>query len=168
MGNNLMILVLIILLLIVFLNSKKESYINYGEDIYIEKNLEKKNLEKSNQLAKISVVNNNNDNPLDYDLCKISINNDNRLDKVDCDVNINGYKNLNNYDNQTLFSDVKFFIGDPNKPEETGWNTCKCNCDGRCVEFGQTGNFYCFPTDYAKIYDYPFFTIFQNQLFRPT
>ena len=109
----------------------------------------------------------------------MSINNDNRLDKVDCDVHIRCCKNktcpcdkyLNNFGNESLFSDVTFHIGNPNVPGQSGWDKCSRKRDregGKCTEFGQTGNFYHYPENYAKICDYPVKTLFQKQSFRPS
>lgn len=42
-----------------------------------------------------------------------------------------------------LFTDVAYY---PNKEDgTTGWIDCKQNCPGNCVEFGPSGNSYCFP-----------------------
>jgi len=42
-----------------------------------------------------------------------------------------------------LFDDVFYY---PNEPDgTTGWIRCKTECTGKCVEFGVTGNSYCFP-----------------------
>ena len=197
MKNN-SILLIVIILLIIFIfcinNNKSESYINFGETNVIQKAQNSK-FEKSQQLTPIGVVDNNNDNPLDYDICKknyknindascnvnvkstcdLSINNDNNIDKVDCDKHIKCCKDktcscdfyLNNYGNETLFSDVRFYTGVPCVDGQDGWNQCVRECDGRCVEFGMTGGFYCFPREYASIKEYPVKTIFQKQSFRP-
>lgn len=198
MKNNLLLLIIIIIIiaLVIYVNiNKNETYVNYG-DVNIVQKAQNSKFEKSQQLTPIGVVDNNNDNPLDYDLCKknyknindaacninnkgrcnLSINNDNNLDKVDCDKNIKCCKDktcscdfyLNNYGNETLFNDVRFFMGAPCVNGQDGWNQCVRECNGRCVEFGMTGGFYCFPKDYASIDDYPVKTIFQKQSFRPS
>lgn len=50
----------------------------------------------------------------------------------------------------TLFDDVLYFPNEVDK--KTGWTTgvtgfmrCKYNCAGNCMEYGYTGNAYCFP-----------------------
>ena len=49
----------------------------------------------------------------------------------------------------TLFDDVIYFPNeiDPNTGIEkmSGYLRCKNNCAGNCVEYGPTGNSYCFP-----------------------
>lgn len=48
-----------------------------------------------------------------------------------------------------LFSDIKLYIND-NKPYEeqiSGLSKCLDNCSGKCVEFGITGNTFCFPKE---------------------
>lgn len=41
-----------------------------------------------------------------------------------------------------LFDDVYYY---PNENDWiTGWSKCKTECPGHCVEFGITGNAYCF------------------------
>ena len=46
------------------------------------------------------------------------------------------------YDN--LFNNVFYY---PNQPDGTsGWVKCRSECPGNCVEYGVTGNSYCFPS----------------------
>jgi len=54
-----------------------------------------------------------------------------------------------------LFDDVTYYPNDYDKEYKTkeeigklittGWIRCKQECPGHCVEFGPTGNSYCFP-----------------------
>lgn len=46
-----------------------------------------------------------------------------------------------------LFDDVTYYPDEYNEDNEvmTGWNRCVMECPGHCVEFGVTGNSYCFP-----------------------
>lgn len=41
-----------------------------------------------------------------------------------------------------LFDDVIYF---PNTEESTGWTRCKLVCPSHCLEFGLSGNAYCWP-----------------------
>ena len=51
----------------------------------------------------------------------------------------------NNYSllNDPLFKDVVYYENDNNG--RLGLDMCIESCDGNCVEYGQTGNAYCFP-----------------------
>lgn len=49
-----------------------------------------------------------------------------------------------------LFDDVFYYPNEPDKEtsrwiSSTGWIKCKMECPGHCVEYGPTGNAYCFP-----------------------
>jgi hypothetical protein len=54
-----------------------------------------------------------------------------------------------------LFSDVTFYEGSHTVDGDLGLERCIKNCKGMCMEFGQTGDAYCFPADYANISLYP-------------
>ena len=192
MKNNSILIIVIILIigLIICFNKKKENYINYENTCVIQKT-QNSLFEKSQQLTPIGVVDQNNDNPLDYDICKknirnindtacnLSINNDNNLSKKDCDKHIKCCKDktcpcekyLNNFGNETLFSDVIYITGTSCPNDNSAWEKCKkireANNGGSCVEFGMTGNFYYFPDNYADISDYPTPTVFSRLSFRP-
>lgn len=185
MISNLILFLLFIVISICILRllyNNDELYINTnisGDDTTVIQQAHNSKLFKSQQLTPIGVVDHNNDNPLEYDICKkthknindaacnLSINNDNDINKVDCDKHIKCELYSKNYGNETLFSDVKFYAGVPCVNGKDGWSSCKKECDGKCVEFGVTGGFYCFPKEYASIKDYPVRTIFQKQSFRP-
>ncbi len=55
--------------------------------------------------------------------------------------------------NDSLFQDVIFYDNDENlsysinnkKEGKTGLEKCLAECDGRCIEFGVSGNANCFP-----------------------
>ena len=47
--------------------------------------------------------------------------------------------------NDPLFRDVIYYENDM-KTGQVGINSCVEKCSGNCVEYGQTGNAYCFPT----------------------
>ena len=47
--------------------------------------------------------------------------------------------------NDTVFNDVKMFIGDRTLGGELGLEKCIKGCDGMCVEYGLTGDAFCFP-----------------------
>ena len=67
-------------------------------------------------------------------------------------MEIEGYLNTFNgrlsvdrqYLNDNIFDDVFYY---PNNEEtgETGWEKCKLECPGNCVEDFVSGNAYCFP-----------------------
>jgi len=42
-----------------------------------------------------------------------------------------------------IFDDVSYYPND--KDGTTGWIKCKQQCPGHCIEFGVSGNAYCFP-----------------------
>jgi hypothetical protein len=42
-----------------------------------------------------------------------------------------------------LFDDVYYYPNEPNGM--TGWDRCRTECIGNCVEYGISGNSYCFP-----------------------
>ena len=51
-----------------------------------------------------------------------------------------------------LFSDVKFYMGDGTLDGEIGLEKCIKNCtNGNCVEYGVTGDAYCFPNEYESV-----------------
>ena len=52
----------------------------------------------------------------------------------------------NNYSllNDPLFKDVIYYENNV-ETEKLGLDTCIEECNGNCVEYGQTGNSYCFP-----------------------
>ena len=192
MKNNSILLIIIIIFfgLILYCNQKNEHYIN-NDTTCVEQKAHNSKYEKSQQLTKIGVVNQNNDNPLDYDICKknikninnsacnIDINKDLNLSKEDYNKNGKCCKNktcscekyLNNFGNETLFSDVLYITGNSCLNDTSAWEKCKklyeTNKGGSCLEFGTTGNFYYFPPTYADIKDYPTPTVFQKLSFRP-
>lgn len=185
------LLIIIVIILVVVLcsnNNKKENYINY-DNTCIEQKAQNSKFAKSQQLTPIGVINQNNDNPLDYDLCKKNIKNindtacsvydGNTETQLECnkrkkcceDKSCPCDKYLNNFGNETLFSDVIYITGNSCPNDTMGWEKCKKmvikNQGGACVEFGQTGNFYYFPDNYADISDYPTPTVYQKCSFRP-
>jgi len=50
-----------------------------------------------------------------------------------------------------LFEDVNMYESEHNVDGELGLEKCIKKCKGMCVEFGMTGDAYCFPQDYADI-----------------
>lgn len=50
-----------------------------------------------------------------------------------------------------LFEDVNLYESEHTVDGELGLEKCIKNCKGMCVEFGMTGDAYCFPEDYADI-----------------
>jgi len=50
-----------------------------------------------------------------------------------------------------LFEDVNLYESEHTVEGELGLEKCIKNCKGMCVEFGMTGDAYCFPEDYADI-----------------
>jgi hypothetical protein len=51
-----------------------------------------------------------------------------------------------------LFSDVVFYMGDGTLEGEIGLEKCLKQCkNGNCVEYGVTGDAYCFPNDYESV-----------------
>jgi hypothetical protein len=51
-----------------------------------------------------------------------------------------------------LFSDVIFYMGDGTLDGELGLEKCLKQCkNGNCVEYGITGDAYCFPNDYESV-----------------
>lgn len=52
-----------------------------------------------------------------------------------------------------LFNDVKLYAGDKTLDGELGLEKCIKECNGMCVEYGMTGDAYCFPKkDIQTIY----------------
>jgi len=51
----------------------------------------------------------------------------------------------------TLFSDVIMYMNDPVLDGEIGVEKCIRNCNGMCVEYGMTGDCFCFPKNYAEV-----------------
>jgi len=45
-----------------------------------------------------------------------------------------------------VFDDVTYY---PTTQKSTGWSRCILTCPGNCMEYGPTGNSYCFPHDYV-------------------
>ena len=67
-----------------------------------------------------------------------------------------------------LFSDVTFFEGSHTIDGDIGLERCIKKCkNGTCVEYGQTGDAYCYPKDYASIKDYPVKSQLSKISFRP-
>lgn len=51
-----------------------------------------------------------------------------------------------------LFSDVVFYMGDGTLEGEIGLEKCLKECkNGNCVEYGVTGDAYCFPNNYESV-----------------
>ena len=50
-----------------------------------------------------------------------------------------------------LFEDVNMYESEHTVDGELGLEKCIKKCKGMCVEFGMTGDAYCFPQDYADI-----------------
>jgi hypothetical protein len=66
-----------------------------------------------------------------------------------------------------LFEDVNLYQSEPVVDGELGLEKCIKNCKGMCVEFGMTGDAYCFPSDYADISKKYTQTIQSEMGFRP-
>jgi hypothetical protein len=49
-----------------------------------------------------------------------------------------------------LFNDVIMYIGDRTLDGELGLEKCIKVCDGMCVEYGMTGDAFCFPSNYEE------------------
>lgn len=52
-----------------------------------------------------------------------------------------------------LFEDVLMHHSDPLLDGELGVEKCIKSCKGMCVEYGMTGDAYCFPSEYAQVAD---------------
>jgi len=50
-------------------------------------------------------------------------------------------------DESILFKDVSLYIGDKTLEGELGLEKCINSCKGMCVEYGVTGDAFCFPND---------------------
>ena len=50
-----------------------------------------------------------------------------------------------------LFDDVIMYIGDRTLDGELGLEKCIGKCSGTCVEYGMTGDAFCFPANYEEI-----------------
>ena len=50
-----------------------------------------------------------------------------------------------------LFDDVLLHRSDDNLEGELGLEKCIKKCKGMCVEYGMTGDAYCFPEDYLEV-----------------
>jgi hypothetical protein len=66
-----------------------------------------------------------------------------------------------------LFSDVVFYEGAHTVDGDLGLERCIKNCKGMCVEYGQTGDAYCFPYEYADISQYPTKSVLAKNAIRP-
>jgi len=62
-----------------------------------------------------------------------------------------GVKQGANILDSLLFKDVNIYESEHTIEGELGLEKCIKNCKGMCVEFGMTGDAYCFPKDYADI-----------------
>ena len=65
-----------------------------------------------------------------------------------------------------LFEDVNLYESEHTVGGELGLEKCIKDCKGMCVEFGMTGDAYCFPQDYADISKNYTETIKSNMGFR--
>ena len=194
MKKNSILLVIILFIsliigLMIYNSNKKENYINYGE-VCVEQKAQNSKYEKSQQLTPIGIIDQNNDNPLDYDICKknvtnindtacdVSINKDFNLSPGDCNKNAKCCKDatcscekyLNNFGNESLFSDVLYITGNSCANDTSAKKKCERLAEtygGRCVENHVTSNYYFYPKDYAIITDYPVKTVKQTLSFRP-
>ncbi len=52
-----------------------------------------------------------------------------------------------------LFDDVIMYKNDPTLDGEIGVEKCIKKCKGQCVEYGMTGESFCFPEEYAQTKD---------------
>ncbi len=52
-----------------------------------------------------------------------------------------------------LFDDIIMYKNEPTLEGELGLEKCIKKCKGQCVEYGMTGESFCFPTDYANTKD---------------
>ena len=50
-----------------------------------------------------------------------------------------------------LFEDVLLYKGDNTLEGELGLEKCIKKCKGMCVEYGMTGDAYCYPEDYLEV-----------------
>jgi hypothetical protein len=50
-----------------------------------------------------------------------------------------------------LFSDVILYKGDNTLEGELGLEKCIKKCKGMCVEYGMTGDSYCYPEEYLEV-----------------
>lgn len=66
-----------------------------------------------------------------------------------------------------LFEDVNLYESEPVVDGELGLEKCIKNCKGMCVEFGMTGDAYCFPSEYADISKKYTETVKSQMGFRP-
>lgn len=66
-----------------------------------------------------------------------------------------------------LFEDVNLYQSEPVVDGELGLEKCIKDCKGMCVEFGMTGDAYCFPSDYADISKKYTETVKSQMGFRP-
>jgi hypothetical protein len=52
-----------------------------------------------------------------------------------------------------LFEDVLLYKGDNTLEGELGLEKCIKKCKGMCVEYGMTGDSYCYPEEYIEVKD---------------
>ena len=81
---------------------------------------------------------------------KTNINNKTNTDKENTLSDKGIRKGSDPLDGQ-LFEDVIMYKNDNNLDGEIGVEKCIKQCKGMCVEYGTTGECFCYPTDYAPI-----------------
>ena len=89
--------------------------------------------------------NNNQDNQDDQDDNVI------KTDKISLDIPKTYINPTKMITDDTLFNDTKLIRGDQTLTGELGLEKCIKKCDGMCVEYGVTGDAFCFPKSDSSI-----------------
>ena len=113
------------------------------------------------QLTKIGIPDRNNDTIINLDTRRYN-GDDKAIDES------NEKMKQSEFSTQQLFSDVIFYEGDHTLIGELGLEKCIQKCKGMCVEYGNTGDGHCFPTEYADITKYPIKSSLQSDVISPS
>ncbi len=111
----------------------------------------------------ILLLSNKNDMNEHYDITKSDENNK----KFSSKLNQKGVRQGTDALDGMLFEDVNLYQSEPVVDGELGLEKCIKKCKGMCVEFGMTGDAYCFPSDYADISKKYTETVKSQMGFRP-
>jgi hypothetical protein len=74
--------------------------------------------------------------------------------------NFNTSNTIKQVDSLSWFTDPMFLILNYFENDEgglTGWEKCKLACDGNCVEYGITGNTFCYDRETEDVLNFPTF-----------
>ncbi len=68
-----------------------------------------------------------------------------KYENIDNNINKRKFKEKGEILEGKLFDNIKIYYNTPILGEQLGLEKCILDCDGMCVEYGITGNTFCFP-----------------------